>query len=64
MNQLAEAMAAAEAAVQEHLVMRERQTERIRKAKAGGPKGKFSSPTLLHSQATLSPPPPSPADPL
>ncbi|KAL3145512.1 hypothetical protein ABBQ32_003336 [Trebouxia sp. C0010 RCD-2024] len=39
MTKMALARAAAEAAVQEHLVMREKQTERIRKAKAGGAKG-------------------------
>ncbi|KAL3136648.1 hypothetical protein ABBQ38_005889 [Trebouxia sp. C0009 RCD-2024] len=39
MTEMGAARAAAEAAVQEHLVMREKQTERIRKAKAAGAKG-------------------------
>lgn len=38
------ARAAGEAAVQEHLAMREKQTDRIRKAKAGGLKGKSHPP--------------------
>ena len=46
-TKLEEAKAAAEAAVQEHLAMREKQTERIRKAKAGGLKGdQLSHPSL------------------
>lgn len=43
MGNLEEAKAAAEAAVQEHFAMRKEQTERIRKAKAGGVKGELSS---------------------
>lgn len=39
MTNLAAAKAAAEVSVLEHLALREKQTERIRKAKAGGVKG-------------------------
>lgn len=46
---LAAVKAAAEAAVLEHLALREKQTERIRKAKAGGVKGELKPlPLLLH----------------
>ena len=48
MTDMEEAKAAAEAAVQEHFALRKEQTERVRKAKAGGVKGEL-----------LSPPPPS-----
>lgn len=44
MTNLEEEKAAAEAAVQEHLGMREKQTVRIRKAKAGGIKGEYFDP--------------------
>ena len=46
MSNMEEAKAAAEAAVQEHFVLRKEQTERIRKARAGGVKGELSSTTL------------------
>ena len=44
LSDLEAAKAAADAAVQEHLVMREKQTERIRKAKAAGAKGETPPP--------------------
>ena len=52
MTDLEAAKAAAEAAVQEHLFMREKQTERIRKAKAAGAKGES---TPASSSPSLSP---------
>ena len=55
MTDLEAAKAAAEAAVQEHLIMREKQTERIRKAKAAGAKGE-STP----NSSSPSPPLPQP----
>lgn len=57
MTNVEDAKAAAEAAVQEHFALRKEQTERIRKAKAGGVKGELSS-THLPPQPQLPPPPP------
>lgn len=45
MRNIEEAKAAAEAAVEQHLALRKEQTERIRKAKAGGVKGELSTTT-------------------
>ena len=41
MDRLQGAVATAHEAVQEHLSMREKQTERIKKAKGAGPKSKL-----------------------
>ena len=57
MTNVEDAKAAAEAAVQEHFALRKEQTERIRKAKAGGVKGELSS-THLPPQPQTPPPPP------
>ena len=58
LTQLEMAKEAAEAAVQGHLVKREMQTERIRKAKAGGPKGR---PPFLPASPGHTPTSPSPS---
>lgn len=51
------ARAAGEAAVQTHLAMREQQTQRIRKAKAGGLKGEHPpAPPFPDSPGTPHPP--------
>lgn len=43
-DQLQAAVATAQEAVQEHLAMREKQTDRIKKAKNAGPKSKQTAP--------------------
>ena len=48
MDQLQGAVATAEEAVQEHLKMRERQTDRIKKAKSAGLKGQSRTACLLY----------------
>ena len=53
-SQLQESEATATAAVAEHMAARAQQTERIKKAKAGGAKGKSAVPRWHDSMNTVS----------